>query len=92
MLTVDQIRELFPAISKSPDVLLDNAGGSQIPRAVADAIRDYMLGTYVQLGADYETSRRCTAVVDRAHTFINLFMNGVDHGHVVLGSSAMRSW
>ncbi|MCP4247947.1 MAG: aminotransferase class V-fold PLP-dependent enzyme [bacterium] len=87
MLPVAGIRALFPAIEASPDALLDNAGGSQVPRCVADAIRDYMLTTYVQLGADYDTSRRSTETVERAHQFIRLFMNGAGRGQVVLASS-----
>jgi len=35
-------------------------GGSQVPGAVADAVRDYMVSNYVQLGADYPVSRRAT--------------------------------
>ena len=87
MLTIDQIRTSFPAIAASPDVLLDNAGGAQVPRQVADAIRDYMLTTYVQLGADYQTSRRSTEIVEQAHEFIELFVNGVGLGRVALASS-----
>lgn len=87
MITIERIRSYFPAIEASPDVLLDNAGGSQVPRAVADAIRDYMLQSYAQLGADYETSRRSTATFDQAHDFINLLMNGTGHGHVALASA-----
>ena len=62
MPTAQQIREQFPGLTRSSDVLLDNAGGSQVPACVADAIRDYMLSTYVQLGADYQTSKRSTFV------------------------------
>ena len=87
MLTIEQIRRHFPAIEASSDVLLDNAGGSQVPRCVGDAVRDYMLRSYVQTGADYETSRRSTATVDQAHEFINLLMNGTGHGKVALASS-----
>lgn len=87
MLAIDEIRAWFPAIVSARDVLLDNAGGSQVPRPVAEAMRDYMLTTYVQLGADYETSRCSTETVERAHEFIELFMNGVGLGKVVLASS-----
>ena len=87
MLTLDEIRGFFPALQASPDVLLDNAGGSQVPEQVADAMRDYMLTTYVQLGADYKTSLESTDTVERAHEFIGLFMNGTGNGAVVLGSS-----
>ncbi|MGB2985326.1 MAG: aminotransferase class V-fold PLP-dependent enzyme [Phycisphaerae bacterium] len=88
MLTLDEIRGFFPALQASSDVLLDNAGGSQVPEQVADAMRDYMLTTYVQLGADYRTSLESTGTVERAHEFINLFMNGTGNGAVALGSSS----
>ena len=87
MVSVQRIREQFPALQSCPDVLLDNAGGSQVPGCVADAMRDYMLQSYVQLGADYATSQRSTDVVDRAHGFIETFVNGAGSGSVILGSS-----
>jgi cysteine desulfurase family protein (TIGR01976 family) len=87
MIDTETIRGMFPALSTCPDVLLDNAGGSQVPVSVADAVRDYMLATYTQLGGDYETSRRSSETVARAHEFVNLFVNGVGRGHVVLGPS-----
>ena len=37
-------------------IYLDNAGGSQVLRCVADRIRDYLLTTSVQLGASYAKS------------------------------------
>jgi len=86
-LSIEHIREQFPAIRACTDVLLDNAGGSQVPRQVADAIREYMLSTYVQVGADYGTSVCSTGTVQRAHEFVNLLMNGVQHGRVAFGSS-----
>lgn len=84
--TIDAIRAQFPALS-GDTILLENAGGSQVPRCVADAIRDYMLSTYVQLGAGYELSQQCTETVHRAHAFINRFMNGEGIGQVILGAS-----
>ncbi len=87
MLVAENIRASFPALQRSPEVLLDNAGGSQVPLCVADAIREYMLSSYVQLDADYDMSRRATETVERAHAFIELFMNAGDRGRVVLGSS-----
>jgi cysteine desulfurase family protein (TIGR01976 family) len=82
----DAIRGLFPALD-SDVALLDNAGGTQVPRFVADRVRDYMLGSYVQPGADYETSRRATACVARAHELIALLMGAGGEGHVALGAS-----
>ncbi len=85
------VREHFPALASCPDVLpdvlLDNAGGSQVPESVARAIADYMRSTYVQLGADYATSRRCTELVARAHAMVRCLMNADGVGEVIFGSS-----
>ncbi|MHC4992791.1 MAG: cysteine desulfurase-like protein [Planctomycetota bacterium] len=87
-LTTDEhIRAAFPAL-QSETVFLENAGGSQVPAVVADRIREYMLGSYVQLGAPYELSRQATARVEEAHTFANLLMNGADRGHAIIGPSS----
>ncbi len=80
-----RIRDQFPTLS-GDTIFLENAGGSQVPAVVADAIRDYMLGSYVQIGAGYTLSQRCTELIDEAHDFVRLMMNGGD-GEVILGSS-----
>jgi cysteine desulfurase family protein (TIGR01976 family) len=49
-------RAQFPALS-GEWIFMDNAGGSQVPIQVADAVRDYLLQTNVQLGASYQVSR-----------------------------------
>lgn len=39
------IRSLFPGLSSDPStgtIMLDNAGGSQLPRVVIDAVRECM--------------------------------------------------
>ncbi|MBD3857247.1 MAG: cysteine desulfurase-like protein, partial [Acidobacteria bacterium] len=61
-----RIRTQFPALA-GDTVYLENAGGSQVPAIVADSIRDYMLTSYVQLGAGYPLSHRATELVDEAH-------------------------
>lgn len=80
------LRARFPSLS-SGFAFLENAGGSQVPAVVADAIRTYMLSTYVQLGAGYPLSDRATEVVHDAHAFIELFMNAGSAGKVALGPS-----
>ncbi len=80
-----RIRAHFPSLS-SDITYLENAGGSQVPAVVADSIRDYMLSSYVQLGAGYPLSQRCTEVVDEAHEFVRMMMNG-SGGEVILGPS-----
>jgi len=80
-----RIRSAFPALA-SDFAFLENAGGSQVPSVVADRIRDYMLTTYVQVGAGYPLSVAATQLVADAHAFVRMFMNG-ENGHVILGSS-----
>ncbi|HRP62669.1 MAG TPA: aminotransferase class V-fold PLP-dependent enzyme, partial [Phycisphaerales bacterium] len=60
------------------------------PAVVADAVRSYMLESYVQLGAGYALSQRCTKNVSDAHDFINLFMNGENVGKTILGPSCTQ--
>src|SRR5687767_1716559 len=84
---VDAIREWFPSL-QTDFVFLENAGGSQVPRCVPDAIREYMLNSYVQIGAGYPASQAATAVVDGAHSFMDEWMNGKNVGRVALGTSA----
>lgn len=94
-----EVRSHFPALA-SPTVFLDNAGGSQVPRVVADALRAHMLERYVQLGADYEVSRRATAMVEETHAFLKVFMNAATAeqaesgkgglGEVVIGPSTSQ--
>jgi selenocysteine lyase/cysteine desulfurase len=81
----DRIRSAFPALA-GDTVFLENAGGSQVPAVVAERIRDYMVSSYVQLGAGYPLSQRATAMVDEAHDFVRLLFNGAD-GEVILGPS-----
>jgi len=84
---IEAIRAAFPALGQET-IFLENAGGSQVPEVVANAIRDYMLNTYVQLGAGYPLSQYCTELVDRAHRFIGTFMNAGEAGKVILGPSS----
>lgn len=83
------IRSQFPALTGST-VYLENAGGSQVPSCVIDAMADYMRESYVQLGAPYDVARRSTHVVSDAHAFINLYMGGTETGQVVLGPSCTQ--
>ncbi len=80
-----RIRGAFPALAGTT-AFLENAGGSQVPAAVVDRIRDYMISSYVQLGAGYPRSEKATLLVDEAHDFVKLLFNGRD-GEVILGAS-----
>lgn len=70
-LSLSELRAEFPAL-RAPEsaseetgcdatwCLMENAGGSQVPASVADAVRDHMLRSYAQLGAGYPHSNRAT--------------------------------
>ena len=79
------IRRMFPALG-SGVIFLENAGGSQVPACVAEAIFRYMTETYVQLGAGYPLSDICTETVQRAHDVARVLVNA-DDGHAILGAS-----
>jgi len=83
----DAIRSWFAALECCEDVLLDNAGGSQVPRCVIEAMAEFMRRSFVQVGADYDTSRRSTRTVDDAHAMMRTLMGGDGVGEVVLGAS-----
>jgi cysteine desulfurase family protein (TIGR01976 family) len=80
-----RIRASFPALA-GDTVFLENAGGSQVPLVVADRMRDYLLSSYVQVGASYPLSQQASKTVDDAHAFVRLLMGGHD-GEVILGPS-----
>ena len=79
------LRARFPALAGGT-VFLENAGGSQVPACVSDAVCRYLRESYVQLGAGYPLSRRCTAMVEAAHAFARTFVGARD-GHAMIGPS-----
>ncbi|MBL9141557.1 MAG: aminotransferase class V-fold PLP-dependent enzyme [Phycisphaerae bacterium] len=92
MPSIEAIRARFPALrmTDAPMALLENAGGSQVPLEVADAIRAYMLQSYVQLGAGYAMSNVATRTVDAAHEVVNTLFNGTRVGKAILGASSTQ--
>lgn len=86
MPTIEAIRAQFPGLHKGT-ILMDNAGGSQVPLGVADAVRDFLLTNNVQVGGSYPQSARVTGIVAEAHDFVGTMFGGAGLGHVILGSS-----
>ncbi len=85
---INPFRSLFPSL-EGRTVFLDNAGGSQMPKVVADAMHRYLLTSFVQTGADYDVSRQATATVKAAHDYLKVFM-GVQSGEVIIGPSTSQ--
>jgi len=86
---VARLRAQFPALA-SDFIFLENAGGSQVPASVPDAMRDYMRSSYVQLGAPYDLSRKATDTVAEAHHFANVFVNAGKAGKAIIGPSTTQ--
>lgn len=88
------IRARFPAL-RDGWALMENAGGSQAPDSVSDAVRHHMRRSFCQLGAGYPASDRAVAVVDSAHAVLKTIM-GVEPaplgtgGEVILGGSSTQ--
>jgi hypothetical protein len=85
-LDLPAIRSEFPALAQD-FVFLDNAGGSQVLRRVADRVRDYMLSSSVQLGASYVHSQEAGAKVLQARQSVARLVNASHDEEVVMGGA-----
>jgi cysteine desulfurase family protein (TIGR01976 family) len=85
---INAVRAAFPALQiPNQCVFLDNAGGSQVLKTVADRIHNYLLTNSVQLGASYSTSTLASARVLGARKAIAELINAADDREVVMGGS-----
>jgi selenocysteine lyase/cysteine desulfurase len=82
-----RVRSLFPALAHSP-AFFDNAGGSQLPGVVIDALHAYFTQSFVQTGADYVQSQRASQTVQRAHQFLKLFVNACSDAEAAMPPAA----
>lgn len=82
------IRSHFPGLA-GETIFLDNAGGSQLPRCVIDAMRQYLERSYVQLGADYPLSQQASKVIPRAREVVKVFLGGDAKGASTPAGSAV---
>ncbi|SDN98289.1 cysteine desulfurase family protein, VC1184 subfamily [Rhodoferax sp. OV413] len=85
-LNLDHIRAEFPALNNDC-AYLDNAGGSQVLRRVADRVRDYLLTSSVQLGASYAQSQDAGAKVLAARRSVAELIHAPFDDEVVMGGS-----
>ena len=85
-LNLAAVRAEFPALA-GDTVYLDNAGGSQVLRRVADRIRDYLLTTPVQLGASYAQSQAAGEKVLAARQAVAELINAPRDDEVVMGGA-----
>ena len=85
-LDLNFVRNQFPALA-GDFIFMDNAGGSQAAKSVAERINDYLLNSNVQLGASYEISRIATARVNEAPQMTAQFINAKDPSEIIIGPS-----
>lgn len=85
-LDVDDIRTHFPAL-QGGTAFFDSPGGTQTPRAVADAIGEALLAPLANRGLITQAERNATSIVERCRTALGEFLN-VDGQTVIFGRSA----
>ncbi|KAK6510941.1 hypothetical protein TWF506_010030 [Arthrobotrys conoides] len=84
-----QTRNRFPAVAGTPQVYMDNAGGSQVLDVVIDSITHYLSNTNVQLGASYVVGTKSNNLFAAGLLASAKFINA-DPGEVVLGSASTQ--
>ena len=85
-LDLDRVRSHFPSLSGAW-TFMDNAGGSQTLKTVADRISQYLLNSNVQVGASYEISQLSEARVAEGSAAMATYINARHPSEVVMGGS-----
>jgi len=85
-LDLSRIRACFPALT-SPDVYLDNPGGTQVPHHVIDRIVDYLVAKNANHEGAFATSRASDALVDEARAAAAEFFNAARPEEIVFGAN-----
>jgi cysteine desulfurase family protein (TIGR01976 family) len=77
--TVEAIRAHFPALERSHDghavAYFDGPGGTQVPRAVVEAIADYLYGHNANTHWAYPASAETDALIEAARQTLADFLN-----------------
>ncbi len=86
-----KIRDAFPALSIQdrgvPRLYLDNPAGTQVPRAVADAISRCAIETNANLGGYFTTSVAAGEIMANARGAMADFLGAGSPDEIVVGSS-----
>ena len=88
-LDTDFVTGNFPALGQGA-VYLDNAGGSQVARQVADRLTQYLFTANVQLGASYAASARAGAMVHEGRQALATLFNAARAEEVVMGATTTQ--
>ncbi|WBA16640.1 cysteine desulfurase-like protein [Salinivibrio proteolyticus] len=83
------VRGHFPALSQiiegEPVAFFDGPGGAQVPRAVLDAMVDYLGHYNANLGGQFFSGRYTTELMQRARDVAATFVNASSSGGMVFG-------
>jgi cysteine desulfurase family protein (TIGR01976 family) len=78
-LSIEQIRRCFPALARIhngfPVAYFDGPGGTQVPRAVVEAMNDYLFHHNANTHWAYPTSAETDAIIDSARATLADFLN-----------------
>jgi cysteine desulfurase family protein (TIGR01976 family) len=86
---VDELRALFPAIQKSGDfIFLENAGGSQVPQSVIDAVSNHLVNFNVQRMAKYQHSQGVDRSLEEARESVAMLVNAYRPEEISFGLNA----
>ncbi len=88
-LDLNFVQKNFPALGHG-QVYLDNAGGSQVARQVADRLTEYLFTANVQLGASYAASATAGKMVDEGRRALMTLMNAARPEEIVMGATTTQ--
>jgi len=88
---VEEIRSHFPALGREHGgrsvAYFDGPGGTQVPRAVAEAMTDYLFGHNANTHWAYPTSEETDEMIEAARGALSDFL-GATPGEIVFGANA----
>ena len=88
---IEAVRGRFPALSLTDQgrrrIYLDNPAGTQVPRAVADAVSHCLLATNANLGGFFSTTVAAQQIVDDAHQAMADFLGAASPEEVIIGAN-----
>jgi cysteine desulfurase family protein (TIGR01976 family) len=77
--SIEEIRRCFPALDRThnghPVAYFDGPGGTQVPRAVVEAMNDYLYRHNANTHWAYPTSEETDAIIDSARSVLADFLN-----------------
>src|SRR5947199_6203549 len=79
MMSTEEIRRCFPALARTHNgysvAYFDGPGGTQVPRAVVEAMNDYLYHHNANTHWAYPTSEETDAIIDSARSVLADFLN-----------------